>query len=213
MICPLRLDIARLGDSSPSWPIDQTLVRRHCRVDSTADDLDNLEKGLLAAIDWAENAMHRTVFRRTHTWVLREFPNDQYQQIRLPRGRTVSVTHIKYQRGGSVTTLTGPSSSPVGTDYQEDLRGDSGAVLMPLRGSSWPSADLDVPAPVEIEFVAGWDTDEIPADILNAILLATSDAYDMRGTADFSAHSLADAGKSLAARNALVSFHILPRWY
>lgn len=213
MLCPLRLDIERLGDASPAWPLDQTLVRKHCRVDETADDMAVLEAGLLAAIEWAENAMHRTVFRRTHTWVLREFPTDQYQQIRLPRGRTISVAHIKYRRGGSVTTLTGPTSSPVGTDFQEDLRGDSGAVLMPARGASWPSADLDVPAPVEIEFEAGWDTDEIPADIVNAILLATSDAYDMRGTPDLSAHSLAEAGKSLAARTALISFHTLSRWY
>jgi hypothetical protein len=213
MLCPLRLDIDRLGDASPSWPIDQALVQRHCRVDATADDQDILETGLLAAIEWAENAMHRTVFRRTHTWVLREFPVDRYQQIRLPRGRTISVAHIRYRIGGVVTTLTGPTSSPVGTDYQEDLRGDSGGVLMPLRGTSWPSTDLDIPAPVEIEFVAGWDTDEIPADILNAILLATSDAYDMRGTPDFSAHSLAEAGKSLQARNSLISFHTLSRWY
>jgi len=213
MLCPLRLDIDRLGDSSPSWPLDQTLVRKHCRVDANADDLDVLEKGLLAAIDWAENAMHRTVFRRTHTWVLREFPVDAFQMIRLPRGRTISVAHVKYRVGGSEFTLTGPTSTVPGTDYQEDLRGDSGGVIMPARGASWPSTDRDVPAPVEIQFVAGWDADEIPADIVNAILLGTSDAYDMRGSADFSAHSLADAGKSLHARNALISFHVLSRWY
>lgn len=212
MLCPLRLDIDLIGDGSPDWPLDEALVKSHCRVDF-ADEDTNLQLYLRAAIDWAEAASRRTIFARAHRWVLREFPATRYQEIRLPRGKTRSVTNIAYINGGVTTTLTGPTSNPVGTGYQEDLRGDSGGVLMPLRGQSWPSVDGDVPAPVVIEFVAGYQTDEIPDAIVSAILLATADAYDMRSSADLNSASLASTGNNLKARNALISAYDLTRWY
>jgi len=152
--------------------------------------------------------MRRTIYAREHTWVLREFPPCSPQEIHLPRGKTQSVDAIAYSVGGSVTTLTGPSSSPEGTGWQEDLRGEDGGVIMPTRGSSWPSTDLDVPSPVVITFTAGWLADEIPDDIIHALLFAVSDAFDTRGSADLTVF-----GKNFDTRESLISRYRLKRWY
>lgn len=210
MLCPLRLQVDALGGSPPA--IAASLIKAHIReVDVDFDDLIDVYTS--AAIKWAEDTTHRTIFARNHIWVLKEFPVSGWEGIRLPRGKTRSVAAIRYSIGGQTTTLTGPSSSPAGTGYQEDLRGDDGGVLMPSRGSSWPSADCDVPAPVEIEFSAGWMPDEVPANVLHAILFAIADAYDLRGTPDFQPTMLASGGARFQAREALISAYRLSRWY
>lgn len=212
MLSPVRLDIdAITADGSP-WLLDETLVKKHCRIDDTDQDA-NLQLYIQAAILWAENSTHRTIIRRSHRWVLREFPYDGYEPIRLPRGKTVSVESITYTASRTGHVLKGPTSDPVSADYQEDLRGEDGGLLMPLQGSCWPSVDYDAVAPVTIAFTAGWAGDEIPGELVNAVLLGISDMYDLRGSSDFANTSLADVGKSLAVREALVSGYRLSRWY
>lgn len=206
-LCPIRLDIDRLTIGSP-LPISADLIDQHARI-TTADQAALIDVYLGAAIEWAEAATHRSIIAREHRWVMRDFPQDDFQGIRLPRGKTQSVTGVVYKCGGSSTSLTGPSSgSPGGSDYQEDLRGDDGGLLMPLQGQSWPSVDLDVPDPVTITFTAGWLDAEIPAQLQHAILFAVDDAYDIRGTPD-----LAINGRNLMTREALVSSWRLVRWY
>jgi uncharacterized phiE125 gp8 family phage protein len=207
MLCPLRLEIDPLA-SSP-LPISLALLKEHLAIDhSELDDL--IELNLAAAIAAFEAQTHRTVLRRTHRWVLAEFPRTSYQQIRLPRGKTRVVNSIEYIVGGAVQTLVGPSgSSPPGDDFQEDLRGDGGGVIMPPRGQSWPSPDRDVPAPVTITFEAGWDAAELPADITRALLFwLRTGIDDDRGSVD---------PRALSANRdtfeALVSPYRLVRWY
>lgn len=212
MLCPLRLDIDEIDIDGSPWLIDETFVKTHARVDF-ADEDDNLQSYIKAAVLWAENANHRTVIRREHRWVLREFPVGGRQEIRLPRGKTQRVLKIEYSVGGTLSTLYGPSSVAPGTDYQEDLRGNSGAVLMPPRGSSWPSVDEDVPAPVIVTFDAGWAVEDIPSDLMDGILMAIADAYDLRGSADVSFAKLNDSGTRLPAREVLISSYMLPREY
>lgn len=205
-LCPLRLEVAEL-DSSP-LPLDLAVVKEHLAVDG--DDNDALiEQLVLASIRWGENYMRRTIFARTHTWVLREFPADAYGEIRLPRGKTQSIEGIAYSVNGQIVTLAGPSSgSPAGTDYQEDLRGNGGAIVMPARSQSWPSTDLDVPAPVVITFTAGWLPNEVPADVIHGLLFSVSDAFDLRGTGDFTTF-----GSNFTTREGLLSPYRLKRWF
>lgn len=217
MLSPLRLEIDPLADGSPSWLIDEDYVKAQLRVDFGDDD-DFLQLAVRGAIIWAENASHRTIWRRGHKLVLDCFPETAYQSIWLPRGRTISVERIRYSSNGSLLTLTGPSSIPPGTAYQEDLRGDLGAILMPPRGGVWPPTDYDVPAPVTIEYTAGWLTTELPPDLMQAILLAISDSYDLRGSADFlvagnSSATLAKAGETLAVRETMISPYRMSRWF
>lgn len=211
MLCPIRLQVNALTMSP--LPVDLALIKTHCTVDGTDLD-DNIEVYLKAAIDWAEGSMHRTIFQRAHSWVLRDFPRGGRMEIRLPRGKTQSVESIVYVNGGQTFTLTGPSSgSPAGDDYQEALQGDDGATLMPPRGSDWPSVDFDVPSPVTINFTSGWAAADVPGDITHALLFSIADAVDLRGTADFSSQSLMDGGPRYHVREMLVSGWSLSRWY
>jgi uncharacterized phiE125 gp8 family phage protein len=177
MLIPLRLDVDPLVGSP--LPLDLTLVKQHLAIDY--DDQDALiEQYVLAAIRAFEDTTHRTVYSRDHRWVLKDFPQWNYEHIDLPRGRTTAVESIVYYQGGAATTLRGPTSagSPTGTDYQEDLRGDHGGVLMPPLASSWPSVDVDHVAPVTITFTAGWDSAEVPPDITQALLWYVRTALD-----------------------------------
>lgn len=178
-LCPLRLDV----DPLPAQIVNPSLevVRDHCSIDT--EDMDiNLDIYLHSAIDGAETFMQRTVVARSHRWVLRDFPSGD---IRLPRGRTIAVSEVRYRAGGQAHSLFGPSSgSPGGDDYQEDLENVSGGVIRPPRGGSWPSADYDEIAPVEILFEAGWAPADIPDDIIHGILLRMPEAVDIRSRVD-----------------------------
>jgi hypothetical protein len=183
---PLRLDIATLDTLPTQLSLDY--VREHCHVDASSPPT-TLENALLttyirAGIEWFEGATHRTTFMRAHTWVLGEFPYWNDGRIALPRGRTVSVESMGYSSGNQVYTLTGPSASPPGTGFQQDLRGNDGGVVMPPYNSLWPATDFAVPAPVVIHFTAGWPDGEVPGDIINAILFFVSDAFEIRSASD-----------------------------
>jgi hypothetical protein len=183
------------------------LVAAHIADDGIFNP-DNLDGYQEAAVLWFEQVTHRSVVARTHRWVLRDFPTGLYQEIWLPRGKTQSVVSIQYVSGGVTTTLTGPDASPPGTDFLQDLSGDDGGVLMPLRGESWPSVDMDVPSPVTVTFTAGWAADAVPADVVHALLFAMSDMVDLRGSTD-----LAMMGATLSQRDSLASGYLLSRMY
>jgi hypothetical protein len=139
--------------------------------------------------------------------VLAGFPIYPRERICLPRGKTVAVTSIVYIADGSPVTLTGPTSDPVGTGYQEELRGDDGGLLMPPQGTQWPTADSDVPDPVVITFQAGYDAATLPSDILNALL------FHIRNSLDDQRTDPQKTQANLAAFESLVSGYRLSRVY
>jgi uncharacterized phiE125 gp8 family phage protein len=168
-------------DEPASLPIDLELLKSDLRISSDSLDDVLMEQYIPDAVSWAEGVMHRAIIAREHRWILSDFPRISDQIINLPRGKAQSVASVAYSSGGAVTTLTGPTSSPAGTDYQEDLRGHAGR-LMPNRGSSWPSVDADVIAPVVITFTAGWTNHTtVPADIRRAITASVFEAMELNG--------------------------------
>ena len=84
-LCPIAIDVDPL-EASP-LPVDLDLIKAHCSVDF-ADQDELLETYLLAAVKAFEDTTHRTVFRRSHRWSLRDFPRSVFGHIRLPRGKT-----------------------------------------------------------------------------------------------------------------------------
>lgn len=209
-IDPILLDIDRIDEV----PIDLDLVKQHCAVSGTRLDT-TLNAYIRAGVLWAEGFMHRSIVSRAHRWVLRGFPACGYGedgQIVLPRGKTRSVDGIEYSSNGAILSLSGPSNSPAGDDYQESLLGDDGGILMPNRGAGWPVADWDVPAPLTITFTAGYGADEIPEDIVHAILFSVDDCLEMKGTVDIPAAAL-QTSASLKIRQSLLSSYCLHRFY
>lgn len=182
-------------------PLSLGQVKTYLRItDAQFDDLlDSMY--LPGAVQWAEGVMHRSILAKTHYWILRDFPRGIDQSIRLPRGKTQSVTSIAYTDANATTTLTGPSSgSPIGTDYREDLSGNDGGILYPAYGADWPSVDVYAPAPVLITFSAGWTMSTIPADIRNAIALYCMAQLDP------------EQQEAMAAAESLISGWRLVRW-
>lgn len=207
LVSPLSLEVDPLP-ASP-LPIDLELVKDHCAVDGT--DLDELlATYTLASIEWAENLTNRTIFRRGHVWTLLNFPQTVCTRIRLPRGLARAVTGIRYYDGaGALQTMAGPSGSPAGTAFSELLTSDAGGIIAPNPASdSWPDALIEAIAPVQIEFDAGWDTDEVPQSLLHAILFGVSDMLETRGQQDIAA-----GGSNFTTRQVLASPYMLARWY
>lgn len=169
-------------DAPDQIPFDLELLKTDLRI--ATDDLDDvlMNQYIPDAVQWAEGEMRRTIMARTHRWILSEFPCGAFPVINLPRGKTLSVESIAYVSGGVTTTLRGPSSgSPVGSDYQEDLRGHRGR-LLPNRGESWPSVDSDVPSPIVITFRAGYSAHtDVPEDIKRAMTASIVDAMEGNG--------------------------------
>lgn len=206
-LCPISLSIDPVVGSP--LPVSLDLIKLHCAVDGIDQD-ELLETYLFAAIHAFEGTTHRTLFQRQHRWVLASFPfpcsTNLNQSIWLPRGRAVSVDHIDYVSGGITTTLRGPTSIPVGTDYQEALF-DGAGLILPIAGQSWPSTDCNVPEPVKITFTAGWQSNELPSDVLTALL------FHIRMSLDDNRTDPQKTQANLDAFEALVSGYRLSRSY
>lgn len=201
---PILLDIDPIVDV----PIALALVKEHCAITGTNQDA-TLAAYLRGAFRWAEGFTHRSLIARRHRWVISGFP--ACREIRLPRGKTQSVEGIAYSLNGEISVLYGPSNSPAGTDYQESLLGDDGGLLMPNRTSSWPAADLDVPAPVTISLTAGYSDSQLPEDVIPAILFAVDDSLELKGSADVPAQML--SAPRLQIRESMLTQFCLHRWY
>ncbi len=156
------------ADKIIDYPITLSQIKLQARIDGNGLDAIIQEVHLPAAVSWAEGYLHRSVVSRVWRWGLAGFPRTR---LKLPQGKAQSIASIAYVSGGATTTLTGPSTgSPEGTDYQEDLRGDKGAIVMPVVGGDWPDSDSDVPTPVVVTFTAGWTEATTPPEVIQAIV-------------------------------------------
>lgn len=204
---PLSLQV----EASTTPLIDADLLKVHCSIDgSVFDDLLDLYQQI--AIRWAEDVMKRTILSRSHILTLSDFPRTTYPPLMLlPRGTTRAIESIAYQSGGQENTLRGATSTTVGADYIEDLRGENGGRITPNVGQSWPSVDCDHVSPVRITFTAGWaSADVVPAPIKHAVMVAVSDCFEFRGSADMQTQ-LYLGGKGFDARTAMLSSYVVTR--
>jgi hypothetical protein len=203
--------------------LDRETLRAHLATDGTALDLP-IALYEQAAINWAENYMRRSIMAREHRWVLADFPRGYHRgdirsmrAVNLPRGKTVRVNYIDYTLGGQALRFYGPSSggSPPSTDFQEDLAGDMGGTIMPLRNRDWPAVDYDAINPVVISFRGGWETvEEVPASIKHAVMFAIDDMLEVRGVKDLTElQSLAAQGRTLEFRESLIGDYRIIRVY
>jgi hypothetical protein len=193
--------------------LDEDILNTHLSVD-TINGLDAaIELYEQAAINWAENYMRRSIMAREHRWVLADFPRGYHRSnaysmraITLPRGKTLAVNSVKYTLGGQEVTLS---------SFQQDLAGDMGGTIMPLRNRDWPAVDYDAISPVVISFRAGWESsDDVPAAIKHAVMFAISDMLEVRGVKDLvDLQSLAGQGKTLEFRESLLGDYRIIRVY
>jgi uncharacterized phiE125 gp8 family phage protein len=194
-----------------SSPILLAEAKEHLRIESAITEDDTLIQSYLdAATAYVEGYTRRAISSQTFKLVLDRFPYED-PRIFLPGGKVQSVTSIVYADSDSTTvTLTGPTSSPAGTDYQESLLSQNAPFLLPSYNETWPTV-AEVIDPVVITYVAGYGDPsaspypDYPPQLLHAIRVMLADFYERRSTADME-NSAAWACKAIAAP------YSLPLW-
>lgn len=172
-------------------PLTLDELRLFLKIDADNTEDDSLITQLIAGSrEWCETFTSRALITRTLELVLDGFPPcatiSPRREIMLPRGRATAVDRITYvDTDGTTQTLTGPTSTPVGTGYQEDLSDDYGAVLVPAYGSDWPST-RDVMGAVKVRYKAGYGdaSTAVPAQLLDAMRYHVATMYEGRGEQD-----------------------------
>ena len=181
-------------------PLTLTQAKNHLRVEIDDDD-ELISNDIRSARQWCESFTHRKLITQTWDLSLDRFP---LAGIELPFGKTTQVVQITYiDSAGTTQTLTGPSTSPPGTGWQEDLSSDNGGILTAPWGGSWPTARDLTPGAVTIRFVTGYGLRAaVPEELVSAMLYRLSDLYDVRGTSDLPqptfAPKLVDTAAALA---------------
>lgn len=174
------------ADFSTEFPLTLDVIKDALRVANESLDVLLVQQLMPAAIGRAEAFMRRSIIAREHVWTVDELPDD-LDPVVLPRGKVQSVASIVVTVNGSPVTLRGPTSSPAGTDYQEDLRGENYARILPARGTVWPIADCTAISPVVITYTAGWPVDAVPPGVIQGLLAYVKEALDLDPTAPASA--------------------------
>ena len=154
-------------------PVTAAEAKLHLRIDH-ADEDTYIGTLISAARRWCEAYTRRAFITRSHILYLDCFTNE----IRLPLGRTSSVTNVKYLAvDDSFPTLTTVSSSIYYTDiYSEPAR------LSIAYGNVWPTPRTDVPNTVQVTYVPGYGSaaTNVPETIKQAILLLVANLYEFR---------------------------------
>lgn len=166
-------------------PVTLEVAKAHLRV--THDDEDELIRTyLVASRRWVEEYTWRALVTQTWDTTIDDFPRSGKLGIILPRGRCTAINQITYfDTAGAQQTLTGPTSTVPGTDYQEDLSSDEGARIKPPIGDAWPDVEADRIAAVTIDLTVGYgDASAVPESIVMAVLYRLTDMYEFRGAVD-----------------------------
>lgn len=160
------------GDEPISW----TELADHSRIDSTGERT-LLEGYITRAREVAEVYSRRSIVRQRFRLMLDEFPAGG-EQIEIPRAPLVDVSAVEYVDGdGDVTTWDT-------TNWQVDIYSEPGRVK-PTNGRAWPTVHSYQLNAARIHFLAGWEPDEVPPRIKQAITLLAAHWYEHReATAD-----------------------------
>ncbi len=174
-------------------PLSLDLVRQHCRVDHSSDDL-LLTRYQRAARTRAEQFLGRVLVTQTLRWVMAQvppagalpllpmpllvlpvilsFPQVWNRPLEIPRAPVQSVTAV------TIVNTDGTTNSLVGgTDYTLD------ALIEPARITMCTVTYPTFVQHIEVDFVAGYDAAgaTVPDDITMAILMLTAWMYENRG--------------------------------
>lgn len=163
-------------------------ARAQLAIDGTDFDTQ-IETAIGAATGWAEDRTNRRLIAQQWRVSYQGFPCGP---IRLPFGRCLSVAAVRYRDpAGDWHTMTGPSASPAGTDYEEELAGDTGGLLFPnFATRTWPAPAPGALYTVRVDATFGYVTGtespavRIPDAIRQAILCRVTDIFEGRGPED-----------------------------
>ena len=177
-------------------PVTVAQVKQHCRIDSSADD-DLLAGYLTAARVMAEGYLSRALLTQTLLWTMRPSSMLRSEQSRLlgplelPRAPVQSIASVTtLDEWGNITTVLAaplpvtPSAMILG--YVADLALEPATLLIGretvLNGGS-PLRDTRLQH-LQVSMVAGYGAaTDVPATIIQAIMMTTAFLYEHRGDA------------------------------
>ena len=169
--------IATRTSNPPVEPVSLDDVKDHLRIEHNNHD-SQLLRLITASRQWVEDFTRRALIQQTWKFYLQDWPSGE--EFELPYPPLQSVTSIKYtDSDDAVTTWSS-------TEYEVDTDAEPGRVILGYD-YTWPSTTLHPKNPIEVEFVAGYDTDgnsppeycvNVPEAIKNAIMLDVELRYD-----------------------------------
>jgi uncharacterized phiE125 gp8 family phage protein len=177
-------------------PVSIEQVKRHCRIDSNADD-DLLAIYLTAARVMAEGYLSRALVSQTLLWTvrprseLREWDTRLRRALELPRAPVQSIESVTMLDVWGNSTTISPATLPVTPPaqilgYVADLTLEPATLLIghmtPLAGGS-PAYRTRLQH-IQVSMVAGYaEAEKIPTTTINAIMMTTALLYEHRGDA------------------------------
>lgn len=177
-------------------PVTLDEAKAHLRIDGD-DDKEYISALITAARTHAERHCWRGFVEQTLELVLEQFPCGD--SIELVGGNLESVTSVTYvdDDGASQTLAT--------SEYVTDTVSEPGRLLL-AYDKSWPSTRAQWDA-VKVRYVVGWDVDEVPQPIKQAVLLLVSQMFEHRTPEVFGqVSSVSFAVDALLAPYRLVKF-------
>ena len=194
-------------------PVSIEQVKRHCRIDSNADD-ELLTGYLTAARVMAEGYLSRALLTQTLLWTMRpssELPRDRLRlhgTLELPRAPVQSILSVTtLDEWGNVTTIS-PASLPVTPPavilgYVADLTLEPATLFIGPETvlSGGFMAYRTKLQHLQVSMVAGYgEADDVPSTVIQAIMMTTAFLYEHRGD---SAAAMPDAATWLLDRQRL----------
>lgn len=156
-----------------SEPVTLPEVRLNLRLtadDTTAEDT-LLSAWISAARQQAEHYMGVCLMTCTLEAVCDEFPDDEDDELELPRGPATAITSIKYTDPAGVEQTLSSSLYSLST-YGEARRVDL------AYGQVWPSTQ-DIPNAVRVRYQAGGSS--VSQAVKSAILMMVAWRHEHRG--------------------------------
>lgn len=104
---------------------------------------------------------------------------DENDRIEIPYSPLVSVTSVKYfDSNNQQLTLNS-------NQYEVDIASQPGGIILAYSGS-WPTANLRMANPIEIEFICGYGikSEAVPSDIQMAIAMMVEEWFHNRSASD-----------------------------
>lgn len=147
-------------------------MKNFMRVDD--DDENALIKSLaMAATDYAERYLRRSLVTQTWVYYLDSFPHCDH--IDLPHGPIQSITSISYTDNADATQVVSSSTYALDQGNEVDQR------VFLKDGETWPQDEAIERDTVAIEYVAGYgDEESVPDDVKTAIMLIANHWYENR---------------------------------
>jgi uncharacterized phiE125 gp8 family phage protein len=135
------------------------------------DDDQAIERARRSARSAIERWTNRALMPQTHRLTISSFPETGKPILLLP-APVISLESFSYLDGAGATQA-------VDEDIYKLKNTDPGEIWL-KSGFSWPEASLEAGS-IEIEFIAGHESaEDIPIEILQALLLLTSHFYENR---------------------------------